>query len=43
MVTLEYYLIKFIGKIKRDKHEETLNNWFMKKASIYQSVEAMFV
>lgn len=31
MVTLEYYLIKFIGKIKRDKHEETLNNWFMKK------------
>ena len=26
-----YYLDKIIGKIKRDKHKETLNKWFVKQ------------
>lgn len=28
---LGYYLAKLIGKIRRDKHKETLNNWFKKR------------
>lgn len=31
MITLEYYIAKIIGKIKRDQHKETLTKWFKKK------------
>lgn len=29
--TAEYFFAKLLGKIRRDKHKETLNRWFMKR------------
>lgn len=31
MIELEYNIVKLIGKIRRDKHKETLTKWFKKK------------
>lgn len=31
MIALEYYFVKLLGKIKRDKNKETLNKWFARK------------
>ena len=29
--TVGYFFAKLLGKIRRDKHKETLNKWFMKR------------
>lgn len=29
--TAGYFFAKLLGKIRRDKHKETLNKWFMKR------------
>lgn len=26
-----YFMAKLLGKIRRDRHKETLNKWFMKR------------
>lgn len=32
-----YYFAKFVGKLKRDKHKETLNKWFEKQGVHFQT------
>lgn len=35
MIPFEYSIVKIIGRIRGDKHKETLNKWFMKKGIIF--------
>lgn len=29
--TVGYFMAKFLGKVRRDRHKETLNRWFEKQ------------
>lgn len=43
MITVEYYLALLLGKIKRDKHKETITKWFKRKGINLPESEHVYI
>lgn len=43
MITLEYYIHVLLGKIKKDKHKETITKWFSKKGILFPTGGPVYI
>lgn len=43
MVTLDYYIHLLMGKIRRDKHKETITKWFSKKGVLFPTGGPVYI
>lgn len=43
MITLEYYIAVFLGKMRKDKHKETITKWFKKQGINFPDSEPVYI